>query len=77
MNNSDEKAIIDRYRNSDFDARLFLFLDHRSLRSKFSAIDMADSKQHREEKKDKRQPGFFIGKLWNPIKRLLPEISFG
>ena len=77
MYNSNEKAIIDRYRKSDFDARLFLFLDHRSLRSEFSAIDMADSKRHREEKKYKRQPGFFIGKLWNPIKRLLPEISFG
>ena len=74
MDLHEEKAIIERYRNSDIDARLFLFLDHRYLRSEFTAIDLADAKRHREKNTNKRQAGFVLSKIWNPIKRLLPEI---
>lgn len=71
----DEKAIIERYRNSDIDVRIFLFLDYRSMRSEFSAIDLADVKRHREKTTDKRTACFLISRIWDPVKRLLPKIS--
>jgi hypothetical protein len=75
MELQDEKAIIERYRNSDMDARLCLFLDNRSLRAEFSAIDLADVKRHLETTTGERPAGFLMNRLWDSAKRILPKIS--
>lgn len=75
MELQDEKAIIERYRNSDIDARIFLFLDNRSLRAEFSAIDLADVERHRETTTDNRPAGFLMSRIWDSAKRILPRIS--
>jgi len=39
----DSKTIIEEYRNSDAEKRLYLFLSHRSLRDEFLDIDQSDT----------------------------------
>ena len=38
----DVDRIIEEYRKSDFEKRLYLFLEHRSLRNEFVDIDMEE-----------------------------------
>ncbi|MCP4371050.1 MAG: hypothetical protein GY797_23490 [Deltaproteobacteria bacterium] len=35
----DVNSIIEEYRNSDFEKRMYLFLEHRALRNQFTEID--------------------------------------
>ena len=37
----DIKSIIEEYKKSDYEKRLHLFLDHRSLRKEFADIDQS------------------------------------
>jgi hypothetical protein len=39
----DNKNIIEEYRNSDSEKRLYFFLSHRSLRDEFLEIDQSDT----------------------------------
>ena len=39
----DIQSIIEEYRNSDFEARQYLFLSHRSLRKEFLEIEQEDT----------------------------------
>lgn len=38
----DVNRIIEEYRNSDFEKRMYLFLEHRSLRNQFTEIDIEE-----------------------------------
>jgi hypothetical protein len=48
MDMNNDTKLIEKYRKSDFDDRIFLSLAHRDLRSEFSAIDLADAKRNRD-----------------------------
>lgn len=46
----DMDCIIEEYRKSDFEKRLYLFLEHRSLRSQFTDIDMEEKQTEPQTK---------------------------
>ena len=65
---------IEKYRKSDSGDRIFLFLDHRDLRSEFSAIDMAEAKLNRDLATEKQRLGISINRWFNSINKVLREI---
>ena len=74
MNTKNYKELIEKYRNNDFGDRIFLFLDHRDLRSEFSAIDMADAKRNRRQSAEKHNSSIFKPDWLSSIKRVWQEI---
>jgi len=68
------KELIEKYRKSDFGDRIFLFLEHRDLRSEYSAIDMADAKRNREIATAKQKSTIPKLRWLNSMKRICREI---
>jgi hypothetical protein len=66
MDTHTDNELIEKYRKSDFSDRIFLFLDHRDLRSEFSAIDTADA--------EKQNSHIFKPDWLSSMKRVWQEI---
>lgn len=73
MDVNNETTLIETYRKSDFGDRIFLSLEHRSLRSDFSAIDMADAKRIRNLAAEKDRLGASKHRWWYPMKMVFRE----
>lgn len=69
MDMPNETTLIEHYRQSDLGDRIFLFLEHRSLRSEFSAIDMADARRNRGLAPEKDRSSFSKHQWWHPMIR--------
>jgi hypothetical protein len=74
MDTRNDKELIEKYRKSDFGDRIFLFLDHRDLRSEFSAIDTADAERNNEQSAEKQNPHIFKPDWLSSMKRVWQEI---
>lgn len=70
MDMNNDTTLIEKYRKSDFGDRIFLFLEHRSLRSEFSAIDMADAKRNRDLATEKHRSSFSKPRWLSVMKRV-------
>jgi hypothetical protein len=71
---NDDTSTLERYRRSDAEERIFLFLQHRLLRSAFLAIDMACYQGDLDPAISKHNPSTFKDRWWYPIKSLWREI---
>ena len=76
MDRTNQTAILERYRKSSSDDRIFLFLDHPSMRSEFTAVDMAEARQKRQKRSIESITAFLKSGRLNPIKALRTAVSF-
>ena len=72
--NNDDATILERYRRSDAEQRIFLFLQHRFLRSDFLAIDRACYHRDFDTAISKHESSAFKDRWWYLIKSLWREI---
>jgi hypothetical protein len=72
--NTDDTTILERYRRSDAEERIFLFLQHRFLRSDFLAIDMAYYQSDFDTAISKHESSAIKDRWWYPLKSLWREI---
>lgn len=72
--NNDDATILERYRRSDAEERIFLFLQHRVLRSDFLAIDRACYQSDLDPAISKHESSTFKDRCWYPIRTVWREI---
>ena len=71
---NDDTSTLERYRRSDAEERIFLFLQHRFLRSDFLAIDRACYQGDLDPAISKHESSAFKDGWWNPIRSVWREI---
>ena len=76
MDRTNQTAILERYRKSSSDDRIFLFLDHPGMRSAFTSVDMAEAAQKQHKPFTKNATAFWKSGMLYPIKALLAKVSF-
>lgn len=66
----DIDSIIEEYRKSDFEKRLHIFLEHRSLRNQFVGIDMEELQTESQTKPIwiEKPEKFTMGRLISALK---------
>jgi hypothetical protein len=68
----DVDRIIEEYRKSDFGKRVYLFLEHRSLRNEFVDIDMEEPQNESQTK-----PIWVVKPIRSTIGRLISALKHG
>jgi len=71
---NDDTSTLERYRRSDAEERIFLFLQHRFLRSDFLAIDRACYQSALDPAISKHESSALKDRWWYPIRSVWREI---